>query len=920
MFDKRKQSSQNISSPSKESSLIIDLQASDVTCSITTLGASTIKKISNIPGLPSKPQFFEIYSHNTKYVFGAHDSHERSRWQEAIADSLSKSPGYFSGNRWDVLGMLGSSTGGGEKAVSEGNDLVKSSELKTGNSSATSGLEAYSKGPIDNDDDDEDDDHDIYLCKNSTLFKVKIDTFVRLMKIITAFPFVIVVSSFPNTAEWAWLRSLSTIRCMNFLVYMLPIVFVTLVLSQSKSQTVQLGAMACYLGLYLIPVTYSVADRLRAAAETSQIKEGTFSFKPATSMRLTMANLSMLSGIFYDWFLHIFYVVPLGIITQDRATTLEELSIPFGMKGDFRVYFWIGFICIIVCDLILILNSGLRGKLQYSVNNSQFVWFFYFNMGSPYFVSIVTVMFMGLSCDYTVDPPVLVQRSSMECWSVEHSYMAFGALLGLALFLVPVTLLPGGTFKETMTDNSLDIMFVPVYLQAYCILQAIFCGVFVSFYTENITRCVTLTILNIMMLLLNRKMKPCSVEYVNILREAFDICAVFGGFQALCYVVWQKTEHQSLGLYCSLLIINQGIILTGMYLFYLSSRRSSDFMIANAFLNLEWQVSRGGTVEPRVLEPLIAMTLSDVSCKSYEDDLKNAKKYIAQLVWLLNYPNIRVQFQSAWALANLAGTDEDSRQKIHDAGGTKSLFQWYADMNPFVQVETLAALCNLTLSKSVSFDMVYKYDCIQFFLDLIHSPMALNARFASIAIGNLAREEKFRELIKKANGIQILVGCIMSHEYQKRRYACSALANMALSTTKELEQIFLSKGLMRRVMKIASRNEKETQREVIGLLRALSCHPSLRRSLLDRGIIKAIKKPSTTSPFPEVIEWCNEIVKTMEREVSYYSYTAQVLDVFIFPHNSALTEIVITQRVFSIFNCLLYSLIHYLMHRRMLIS
>lgn len=36
--------------------------------------------------------------------------------------------------------------------------------------------------------------------------------------------------------------------------------------------------------------------------------------------------------------------------------------------------------------------------------------------------------------------------------------------------------------------------------------------------------------------------------------------------------------------------------------------------------------------------------------------------------------------------------DEDARKKIHDAGGTKSLFEWYMDMDIVVQLETLAAL------------------------------------------------------------------------------------------------------------------------------------------------------------------------------------------------------------------------------------
>ena len=56
-----------------------------------------------------------------------------------------------------------------------------------------------------------------------------------------------------------------------------------------------------------------------------------------------------------------------------------------------------------------------------------------------------------------------------------------------------------------------------------------------------------------------------------------------------------------------------------------------------------------GSVAPRVLEPLISLTLSDEPT-----ELIAAARYIRQLVWCtsINYP--RVQFQALWALANLA--------------------------------------------------------------------------------------------------------------------------------------------------------------------------------------------------------------------------------------------------------------------------
>ena len=81
------------------------------------------------------------------------------------------------------------------------------------------------------------------------------------------------------------------------------------------------------------------------------------------------------------------------------------------------------------------------------------------------------------------------------------------ALICLAVYIIQHTLLPSGTFKETMRDADLDIMFVPVYLQVHFLLKTIFCGIYVIFYQYNIVRVVILTAINVALLALNNFMK-----------------------------------------------------------------------------------------------------------------------------------------------------------------------------------------------------------------------------------------------------------------------------------------------------------------------------------------------------------------------------------------------------------------------------
>ena len=162
--------------------------------------------------------------------------------------------------------------------------------------------------------------------------------------------------------------------------------------------------------------------------------------------------------------------------------------------------------------------------------------------------------------------------------------------------------------------------------------------------------------------------------------------------------------------------------------------------------------------------------------------------------------------------------------------------------------------------------MLYRYKCIPFFLGHVSGTQLKHAQFASIAIGNLARKESFREQIRAEGGVPILVGCILSSDYSKRRYGALALANMAISSNVEITQVFTSRGLLDKIIKMAVRNEIETQREVIALLRNITCHGELHPILFERRVVDAIDK-AQGSVFPEVVQWANEMIEMMDTQM-----------------------------------------------------
>ena len=76
--------------------------------------------------------------------------------------------------------------------------------------------------------EDNEDDDEVYCCRENSRFNIKLDTVIRLLKVLSAYPFVIVISTLNVTNSHPIFRSNAFIRCMNFLIYFVPFVFGTL--------------------------------------------------------------------------------------------------------------------------------------------------------------------------------------------------------------------------------------------------------------------------------------------------------------------------------------------------------------------------------------------------------------------------------------------------------------------------------------------------------------------------------------------------------------------------------------------------------------------------------------------------------------------------------------------------------------------
>jgi len=85
----------------------------------------------------------------------------------------------------------------------------------------------------------------------------------------------------------------------------------------------------------------------------------------------------------------------------------------------------------------------------------------------------------------------------------------------LAIYLPQATLLPSGTYKETMRNKKIDVLYVPLYLQAHFLLKGVFCVVYATMTEMETERTCLLTGISVMLLVLHEFVDPCSVRAIN---------------------------------------------------------------------------------------------------------------------------------------------------------------------------------------------------------------------------------------------------------------------------------------------------------------------------------------------------------------------------------------------------------------------
>jgi hypothetical protein len=649
-----------------------------------------------------------------------------------------------------------------------------------------------------------------------------------------------------------------------------------------------------------------------------------------------------------------------GAAASDPASSDEtdlqgwvEFSFPFWLNYSF--FFWLVCAAVLFLSSVLVLRVVLYGQWAYAIEHSSMLWDIIYLLCGPLYVTISTVLVKCLVCDYSqvgydqnwqsdllngtdmnrtlegnqttpaLGYPVLVVDPSIRCWTGQHMSMATVALLSLTCYLTQSTLLPAATFKETMTYDEVDIYFVPLFLQGKLFLKAVFSAVYSTTFIEENIRIGALTLINLCVLLLDLYTKPCSLHIINELQQAAFCGCVWAGvssllslqFAAACgddgidaaatlmgnasVIGSSSAADTSASKQNSLLV---GMVLSGWTLIFgnfawtsATKQNSIVHSVWHAFLQIRVEVREERPIHPRVLEPLVALTLS-----KHPEDISFALTCVPETVPLLGHKSVRVQFQAAWVLSNMGLQGSDFAYKLQDYGAIDKLLWLGCSRDRAVQLEALAAIVNLSMHERVAYEMcsekakwprfligIVLHACTSSTTNSRSSSGNLSASvgassaegddefdelsesitvdlsrsspghertksagggasragntavtptaiaFAAMALTNVTKTPAMREKVRELGGHVALVNmALLSREVMQQQSACKALANIALDHDGSSLAIFRAPGLVLRLTRLLHSRHVVVQEEAAAVFANLSAHPAILPLLLDK--------------------------------------------------------------------------------------
>lgn len=614
-----------------------------------------------------------------------------------------------------------------------------------------------------------------------------------------------------------------------------------------------------YLSIFLGPVVWVILRLARNMKSKDCVPQGTFCMRPSAHLRCATGNLLYIFGMVVEFFQLSIYNLPARYFNfeddgvnggeGDDEEDMNDESSLVSVVLNYNYMFWGVMVIIIFNFSIIVCRITLEGTKRHRLEAIDALWAIVNFVSAPMFVSICTICIQALSCDYSEDPPVLRRDASIVCWSGYHQGLAHCALTGLSYYLTQVSLLPTATYKESIRNESFDVLFVPIYLQMHFIVKGLYCFIYVSLYQFDWIRVPVLTGLTLFILLLHTNVTPSPLPAINMLRTTFMCGILWAGVVSMLFMAYNpQGSAVSIRVFLiTCICVGWALFFCGRLTQYWHSTDSIELRVDKALVNLKYQ--NRDIISPRILEPLIAVSLS-----KDPKDSDIAKKRCKQILWLCGWEHKRVQYQAAWFLCNVAERFEESRHDILYSPYRSLFLQMLNSEEPQVHLETLAALVNISSVEDpalqhqfvklrwVTRDLKLTEESLlkRFVLEM-DLTKGLKATFKAMICCNVARTTEGCAVLQGLGAMGRLVQLAVSDSILNQQFSLRALGNM-LCMSELYDPLLTTTPVLYRLLQLARSKALLVQSEALRVLVNLSAQEEIALALA-ADPVKDILKP-----------------------------------------------------------------------------
>ncbi|CAN0584418.1 unnamed protein product, partial [Ectocarpus sp. 12 AP-2014] len=183
--------------------------------------------------------------------------------------------------------------------------------------------------------------------------------------------------------------------------------------------------------------------------------------------------------------------------------------------------------------------------------------------------------------------------------------------------------------------------------------------------------------------------------------------------------------------------------------------------------------------------------------------------------------------------------DEELRTQIVARGGLVPLLRLSSSDDVEIQMEVLAALCNLSLSGCIGQDPARFLKAVDVgnLVSFLCSADVTYRLFGAVTLGNIASDVNLQAPIVRGGALTPLITIANAADLETQRCIAYSLCNLSANPARR--GAIISEGGLPSLISLACSDHPVDQRAALATLRAISADPDHRRAVVEAGALEA---------------------------------------------------------------------------------